>query len=492
MEIKVQNLAQLFQNASLQYGDCPAFLTREGEHYTGPNFREMRENGEALASALLEIGVQAREHVALLADNRLEWMLAEYAIQFCGAVTVPRGTDISDQEMRYILSHSGAKYVFVENQQMFERLQKERKESQELSNISRVIVMDPDSYSSLNTEGDENVLSLYELIEKGKTLGEKGKRQVEERIAQIKAEDLFTLIYTSGTTGEPKGVMLTHANIISQVENLPVKITKNDRALSLLPVWHIFERLLEVLAIAKGAASYYTNIRTLREDIQLVRPTFMGSAPRLWENIYLGVMKKIGGGPKVAQALFRAASFCAKHHRGSLCFLRNQELDIEGRNPFVSLFLRVPFHFVRGLIFWLPYLLLDFIVLRKVRKATGGALRFSISGGGALPHHVDLFFNDIGILVLEGYGMTESPVLSVRRTSCPVIGTVGLPWPQTEIRLVKTETGEILYPNKRGEKGEVHVKGPQVMEGYYKNEEATEKSTQRWLDEYGRLGDHYI
>ena len=241
--------------------------------------------------------------------------------------------------------------------------------------------------------------------------------------------------------------------------------------------------------ISKGAAAYYTNVRSLREDIKLVRPTFMASAPRLWENIYLGIMKKVESGPSVARALFKAAYTCAENYKDSLRFLLNKELDMEGRNLLVSLFLRAPFHLVRALLFFLPYLLLDLIVLSKIRKATGGALQFSVSGGGALPLHVDLFFNNIGIPVLEGYGMTEtSPVISVRLPSRLVIGTVGSFWPQTQLRLVNPENGEVIYPKKRGIKGEVHIKGPQVMRGYYKNQEATDKVLQEGWMNTGDLG----
>ena len=219
--MQIQNLAQMFQNTAQSYGDSPAFLTRKGEEYTGPTFHEIYEQGLALAAALLDMGLNPREHVGLIADNRLEWMLAEYAIQFCGAVNVPRGTDLSDQEMCYILSHAGAKFVFVENQKMLQKLQSKRNE---LTEISCIIVMDPDSYSQAGAQTEaKDIFSLYELLEKGKSLRKEGNRRAEECIAQIKSEDLFTIIYTSGTTGEPKGVMLTHANIISQVNNLPPK-----------------------------------------------------------------------------------------------------------------------------------------------------------------------------------------------------------------------------------------------------------------------------
>ena len=481
-----QNLSQLFQITAQKYRERPAFLTRKDQEYSGLTFHEIYEQGLALATALLDLGLNPKEHVGLIADNRLEWMLAEYAIQFCGAVNVPRGTDLSDQDLCYILSHAGTKFVFVENHKMLEKLQNNRKK---LPDISHVIVMDPDSGPQKEIEQNKDIFTLYGLMEKGKSLRKAGNRRAEECMAQIVPEDLFTLIYTSGTTGEPKGVTLSHSNIISQVSDMPLKLKTTDRVLSILPVWHIFERMFEMACIARGAASYYTNVRSLREDIKLVRPTFMASAPRLWENIYLGIMKKVESGAAIARSLFNAAYFCAKVHKGSLRFLLNRELDMEGRNLLTSLFLRVPFHLLCALLSFLPYKLLDFVVLSKIRKATGGALKFSVSGGGALPLHVDLFFNNIGIPVLEGYGMTEtSPVISVRLPSRLVIGTVGSLWPRTQLRLVHLESGKVIYPKKRGQKGEIHVKGPQVMQGYYKNAEATAKVLRKGWMNTGDIG----
>jgi long-chain acyl-CoA synthetase len=487
-EIKARNLAELYKEAAEKYGDRPAFATRNKDKVFEPvSFKELYEMGVALATAFIDLGIEQREHVCLFADNRFEWILVDYGIQLCGAVDVPRGTDITDGDIQYIVPHSDAKVVIVENQMVLDKILKNKAK---LTNIKHIIIMDK------NTKAPEGILHLYDLLEKGKKLREQGDRRVEERMANIKEDDLFTLIYTSGTTGTPKGVMLMHKNMISQLKNLPpdIKLYPTDRTLSILPIWHIFERMFEMLSISRGICTYYTNVRNLREDLGIVKPTFMASAPRIWESVYQGILSKVESSPPVRKALFNAAYYCSKKFKGGIRFLTFRELDTVGRNPVLSFFLGI-WHLLMVIIFFIPNLILDAIVLAKIRAATGGKLRGSVSGGGALPLHVDEFFNNIGIPVLEGYGMTETcPVLAVRTYKKLVPGTVGPIYPGTDLRLVDINTGEIIYttepggPKRRGVKGEIHVKGPQVMKGYYKNPEATAKTIKDgWLNT-GDLG----
>ena len=480
--LKSSNIGELYKEAADRYGDKPAFATRNAnKEFISVSFNEVYEMGINLATALIDLGIEAREHVGLLADNRLEWIVADYGIQLTGAADVPRGTDVTDHDITYILPHSDAKVVFVEHEAIMNKVLKNQQEGK-LPGITKLIMMDKD------TKVPDGVLRMYDLIEKGKKLRGEGDRKSEERVAQIKPDDLFTIIYTSGTTGAPKGVMLMHSNMISQVKNMPVDISTADRFLSILPIWHIFERVFEMGTIGLGACTYYTNPRNLGDDMQIVKPTFMASAPRLWENIYEKIsaaMEKQGG---VTKTLFDAAYFCAKHIKGATRFLSGKELDTEGRNIFFSLALAV-YHITILLILGLPYGLLNLIVLKKVRGRTGGELRGTVSGGGALPLHVDQFFNNIGIPVLEGYGMTETaPGLAFRTPEKLVIGSVGPIFPETQIRLVDISNGEIIYPPKRGVKGEIHAKGPQVMKGYYKNPEATNKVLKDGWMNTGDLG----
>ncbi|MFM8788427.1 MAG: AMP-dependent synthetase/ligase, partial [Chthoniobacterales bacterium] len=285
-----------------------------------------------------------------------------------------------------------------------------------------------------------------------------------------------------------------HDNMMSQVRYLPFHLDPGDRVLSILPVWHSYERVFEMVSVSRGACTYYTSIRSIADDLRKARPTWMASAPRLWEGLYNKILQNVAAQPPVKRGLFRAAYHCSRAFQRAHFFLTGRLIDVKGRSWFESLALAVK-SIVQMAIFYLPCKILDALVLKKLRGVVGGEFKGTVSGGGALPPHVDEFFNYIGIPVLEGYGMTEtSPVLAVRTWRKLVIGTVGPFWPHTEIRIVDPSDGKVIYPSGplgnggRGIKGEIHAKGPQVMKGYYKNPEATEKVLKDGWMNTGDLG----
>ncbi|MCG6192269.1 long-chain fatty acid--CoA ligase [Leptospira sp. FAT2] len=468
-KITARNLAELYFDTAQKYADQPAFGTRnKNKEFVTITFREVYETGVALATGLIvDLGLKAREHVAILSENRQEWILANYGILLSGAADVPRGADVTDGDIRYIVSHSDAKIVFVENESL---LRKVRNNLSHLPNVTHIVLMEGAADFT-----DKKIIRMADVVASGKKLRASGDRKVEERVAAILPDDLFTIIYTSGTTGEPKGVMLTHANMISQLRNIPIDIGPKDRFLSILPVWHSFERVFQMGTIATGAGQYYTNIRNIKEDLTIVKPTFMASAPRLWENIYHGIQSKIQSGSAIKRILFKSAYVSALKVQRSLHFFKGNRLDLKGRNIQQSLWMGLR-SILSLVVFTIPYLLLDTIVLKKIRQATGGKLRGTVSGGGSLPLHIDEFFNAIGIPLFEGYGLTEtSPGLAFRTPGHLVIGSVGPLFPEVEILLKDVESGKILYPPQKGVKGEIHVRGPQIMKGYYKRPDVTAK-----------------
>jgi long-chain acyl-CoA synthetase len=470
--LRVETLAGLYRQAAETYEALPAFASRDAKDTFVPiSYRDLYERGIELATGLIDLGLAPREHVGLLSDNRLEWIIADYGVLLAGGADVPRGTDITDAEISYILSHADVRIVFIEHLGMLQKFLHVR---DVLPEIQSVILMDPQA------EPPQGVLKMADLIQRGRELRAQGDRRAESRAEGVKPDDLFTIIYTSGTTGTPKGVQLTHRNMASQVRNLPFDLKPGDRALSILPVWHSYERVFEMVAISMGACSYYTNLRHIGEDLKTVKPTVMASAPRLWENLYQKLMARIASGPPVKRLLFQAArdSTCAVKRAER--FFMGQELDLTGRSPQENFRLGIA-HAFRWILHVGRHRILDRIVLAKLREAVGcSEFRGTISGGGALQPHVDEFFNFIGIPVLEGYGLTEtSPVLAVRTWSNLVIGTVGPLYPETEVRIVDLNNGRILYPDftrrdhGRGLRGEIHARGPQIMKGYYKNPEGT-------------------
>jgi long-chain acyl-CoA synthetase len=525
-------IAKLFLQAGERWGPRPAFATRvqHGGSFEAVSYASWCEQVSALATALIDLGVSAREHVGILSDNRFEWILVNGAIQCCGAANVPRGNDITSAEICYILHHADVQVVFVENRKVLQKLASIR---EQLPLLKKIILMEA-SPEDL-TKRMEDILVLQELEHHGAALRKAGDRRMEERVKAMLPEDLCTLIYTSGTTGTPKGVQLTHRSLCSQIENITFSLSQEERALSLLPVWHSYELIFELLVISHGATLYYTSVRHLAADLKTVKPTVMASAPRLWESLYERIMAHMAKQNQVMQVLFQTAVGSAGWVRQAVRFFKNLyshstetannsvtpnvipaeagitsssitdtlrvcapsapcsssvsatlntgskggELDFSGRSWKETLFLAV-LHVVRWSLGFLPFLVLDPLLLRRLRKVVGGSFRATISGGGALPPYIDVFFNNIGIRIFEGYGLTESaPVLAVRTEKNFVLGTVGPPLPKTEIKILDLVTGKILYPDEthadlgRGLTGEICARGPQIMKGYYKDPEGT-------------------
>lgn len=469
--IHARHLAELYRLAAERFESLPAFATRGRNKVWVPvSFRELYERGRCIGAGLMDLGVGPREPVGLFSDNRVEWMLADYGIQLAAAVNTPRGVDVTDEELVHIVNHSGMKVAFVEDASMARRCLDLKARLPEL----RVpVVLD-------GGKGiPEGAAGLAELEDRGRKLLEAGGMDVDARIEGIVPEDLFTLIYTSGTTGKPKGVMLTHANMMSQVDHVPIQLNCTDRVLSILPIWHIFERMFEVFAISHGACNYYTSARNLGEDLKQVEPTFMGSAPRLWESLHHRILNGVRQAHPLRRGLFHIALFLGTHYREALFHLRGNDLRLQPVSPLCRSLRKLRYALQWTLL--LPwYGFFNAAVLESVRLKAGGSLKGTISGGGALPPEIDRFFNAIGIPVLEGYGLTETtPVVAVRTPEKLVRGTVGPMIPQTEVRIVDFDRGDILYPDStspgggRGRRGEIQLRGPQIMKGYFKDPETT-------------------
>ena len=475
-----KTLCEMFLAKNSDFNPEPTYYTKDNQKvFRGSTFREVFTQAENAAIGLMELGVGPGDKVGLMSDNRVEWAIADMSVLINGAVDVPRGSDSTPQEIQYILEHSESKVCFIENEKLLTAVLP----IIDKTSVSKLIVLDR-SFKGVST--DSRIMSLQGLISLGQS--KRGERYAElvKRAKETKEEDLFTIIYTSGTTGLPKGVMLTHKNMMYNINTVPpmVGLRRGDRALSILPIWHIFERAIYYGILKEGASIYYTNIRDLRDDFQKAKPTFMASAPRLWENIYLGIKQKVEKSEPLRQVLFNTAYEISKNFHSNLDYLQGKKLLMQPENEIEKIPNSLASLFTVANLF-IPSKVMDSLVFSKIREALGGELRGTISGGGALPSHVDEFFNVIGIPVYEGYGMTEcAPIISVRTSEKLVQGSVGVAPPGTQIKILDEKGNEV----PTGQMGIIHVKGPQVMKGYYKNPEATAKVLKDgWLNT-GDLG----
>ncbi len=354
-----------------------------------------------VARRLTELGVRPGDRVGLVAENGPRWLHAYAGILAAGGVVVPRGTDIGNEELAHILDHSGCELVFAGTGEAAARIPRGR----------RVLRLDDESFAAPEAPSASDL----------------------ERYGALRGPaDLAVILYTSGTTGRPKGVMLEQRNIAHNIRVLPpiVGIEAGDLWVSILPSWHTFEQTVELVGLSMGCQIVYSDKRRLRDDLREHRPHFFASVPRIWETIYKGAVDAIRKRGKVASFLFDFA------YASSRMWRRGNPLGLLG-------------HLLGRKLFY-----------GKIAQATGGRLKFAISGGGAIPKHVDEFFAAVGIRLLVGYGLTETaPVVALRDPKDNVIGTIGRAVPETELRI--------------GPQGTIQVRGPQVMRGYYRDEELT-------------------
>ncbi|MCB1190026.1 MAG: AMP-binding protein [Leptospiraceae bacterium] len=460
---QIKTLLDVFERAV--HHEEQAFYTKDRHKYFRPEeFSVLYRKAEILSLFLIEKGLKKGEKVAIFSDNRIEWLISDMAILMAGAITVPRGADSTVGEIGFILEHSESSMVFIEHFRLYKKISKIISEK----DIPTFIM---DEAFPLDVLEKNNFFSIHTILKENFHLLDHHPNTLNKMADSITGDDLFTIIYTSGTTGNPKGVMLTHSNMIYQIEVVPkyLELTEKDRVLSILPVWHIFERFMLYTIINSGACFYYTNPKDLMEDFIRVKPTIMASAPRLWEQLYHKLHERIEKTEALNRELFDLSYKIKQNVRRAKNILDGNTTDTRPKNIFEILIEKVKAVFTIATL-TLPDMYMDPLFLMRVRAMLGGELRGTLSGGGALPIHIDEFFNAIGIPVYEGYGMTEcSPLISLRAKGKIIEGTVGFTPEGTTVKLIKEDGREA----KIGEQGVIFVKGPGIMKGYYKNPVAT-------------------
>ncbi len=426
-------IPELFFNTIDQYGNHDAFYEKVNGQWVGLTFNEVYEKVNAFAAGLRQMGIKKDDKVAILSTNNPRWAISDYAITCLGAVTVTVYPTLIPHQIKYILDDSETKLIIAEDEVQAEKVLEFINDSPKLN---KIITMN----NSL--AGNEYVVTMEAVIEQGRPDVEKGF-SIRETAKDVAPDDLLTLIYTSGTTGNPKGVMLTHKNLVSNVQagRKAISVGEEDVFLSFLPLSHSFERMVgHYTAFSAGSTVYYAeSIETVADNMAEAHPTVMTSVPRLYEKMYTKILDKVSNDPPIRQKIFWWALGVGA--RAAKYFQRNQKPS--------------------GLLA-LQFKLAEKLVFSKLKERVGGRLKYFVSGGAPLSKDIGEFFASANIPILEGYGLTEtSPVITVNHIELYKFGTVGPPIDGVEVKIA--DDGEIL------------CRGDNVMKGYYNDPEATKE-----------------
>ena len=446
-------LNELFFDAIERYGKPDALQYKRGDKFVAISHPDIERRVRHAALGLKSLGILRGARVGILSENRPEWAIADYAALTSGITDVPIYPTLPADQIAYILMDSGASAIFVSTDEQVAKISGIRSEVPSLLHVI--------SFDEVGPGAD---LTLGELEQRGAAAETPESIADYRRTADaVEPDDLATLIYTSGTTGNPKGVMLTHNNIRSNVEatrySLPFK--GDDVSLSFLPLSHIFQRTGDYVMFATGTSiAYAESIDTVPINMQEVRPTIMFSVPRLYEKMYARVLQNAVAGGFVKRNIFHWARNVAD---------KWADVVLAGGKP--------------GGLLARKYALAQKLVFSRLKERTGGRIRFFVSGGAPLANEINKFFFAAGLTILEGYGLTEtSPVIGVNTPADFRIGTIGRPVAGVEVKIASD--------------GEILTRGPGVMKGYYNNPVATAEAidSDGWFStgDIGEIRDGFI
>ena len=452
---KPGTLTRLFFDAVEKHDKPDALQHKQGGVYRSISSLQLADRVRQVALGLQEVGITRGDRVAILSENRPEWAIADYAALTAGLTDVPIYPTLPAEQIPYILNDSGSVAVFTSTPEQAAKIASVRQQCRSLQHVI--------GFGDSKRPGEDYTLDEIRTRGAGAE-NERRNAQYRDQALAVKPDDVATLIYTSGTTGEPKGVMLTHDNIYSNVMAgaAAIPFGGKDTCLSFLPLSHIFERMAgHYLMLHTGTSiAYAESIDTVPVNMQEIKPTLVLSVPRLYEKMYARVLENALSGGGVKKNIFFWARGVAE---------KWADETLSGREP-------------RGFLAR-KYAIAQKLVFSKLKARTGGQLRYFVSGGAPLAPEINKFFYAAGLVILEGYGLTEtSPVISVNTPSNFRIGSVGKPVPGVEVRIATD--------------GEILTKGPHVMKGYYNKPDATRETidAEGWLHtgDVGVLEDGFL
>jgi long-chain acyl-CoA synthetase len=471
--LQCQSLPEVWSIAASKFANTTAVCDTHRDPEVRMTYGQLHQQMQRFAAGLQSLGIlptteEYPTRVALFSDNQPRWLVADQGIMLAGAANVVRSAQADIQELLFILQNSGAVALVVEDLALLKKL---RSGLDDFALRFIILLSDetPPAESDLTIYNFSQILALapnQPLVNHGFT---------RDRLA--------TLMYTSGTSGMPKGVMLTHGNLIHQVNSAScvLLLSEGDRVMSILPIWHTYERTFEYFIFSRGCTQFYTNIRYVKQDLKAHKPQYMVGVPRLWESIYEGIQKQFRDQPADKQKLVQRFLTASQTYVNSKRTLQN--LHLENLNPSaidkLIAAIKLPF-------FWAFHQVGDKLVYSKIRAGIGD-IQYVVSGGGSIADHLEDFFEIIGVEVLGGYGLTEtSPITHVRRPWRNLRGADGEPLMSTETKIVDMDSRQSV---PTGQKGVVLLRGPQIMKGYFNNPEATRKAIdpEGWFDS-GDLG----